>query len=78
MAKCLCRTRFNYFVALPVNTEAIQEAFEDLKSQILGMDKASKAQIDDSTFISAKKLHLTVLMLKLYTDESRSLANQVS
>lgn len=71
------RTSYNYFISLPLNTEAAQEKFQELKSNILGLDTVKEAKIDETIFINAKKLHLTILVLKLHSNESRQLATQV-
>ena len=64
-------------MSIPVNTDAIQEKFQELKHAIVGLEEANAARIDESVFISAKKLHLTILVLKLYSNESRRLATEV-
>ena len=71
------RLGVNHFVCIPVNTATVQAAFQDLKGKIMELDNAADAKIDSSIFISEKKLHLTILVLKLYSNKSRDLAAKV-
>jgi hypothetical protein len=44
--------------------------------QVLSQPDAAQQGFDPSIFISPDKLHLTLLMLKLYSDEARHKAAQ--
>jgi len=62
---------------VPLNSAATQTAFERFKAGVLADPKASEGQIEESIFVSSKQIHLTVMMLKLYSEQKRHLAKQV-
>lgn len=73
----LYRLEYSHFVSIPLNSSATQAAFNQFKSSVTGDPQAAKAHIEDSIFVSTKQMHLTVIMLKLYSEQKRHLAKQV-
>ena len=73
-----CRLEYSHFISVPLNSSATQTAFEQFKSSVTADPEAAKAQIVESIFVSTKQIHLTVMMLKLYSEQKRHLAKQVS
>ena len=73
----LCRLQYSHFVSIPLNSSATQLAFEQFKSSVTGDSQAARAHIEEPIFVSTKQMHLTVMMLKLYSEQKRHLAKQV-
>ena len=65
-------------VSIPLNSAQTQTAFETYKAAILAKPDATEAAIEESVFVATKHIHLTVMMLKLYSEQKRYLAKQVS
>lgn len=74
----LCRLEYSHFASIPLNSSATQAAFEQFKSSVTGDPQAAKENIEDSIFVATKQIHLTIMMLKLYSEQKRHLAKQVS
>ena len=73
-----CRLEYSHFISVPLNSSATQTAFDQFKSSVTADPEAAKAQIEESIFVSTKQVHLTVTMLKMYSQQNRHLAKQVS
>ena len=56
----------------------MQQQLRALKESILLDPSAAAAGIEESLFVDERKLHLTLVMLKLYTEERRQQAARVS
>ena len=72
-----CRLEYSHFVSVPLNSSATLAAFEHFKLSVTGDPQAAKARIEESIFVATKQIHLTVMMLKLYSEQKRHLAKQV-
>lgn len=65
------KIRFTHFISIPLNTEIIMRNFENLKSGILNYSQHELDGISDDIFVSSKKLHLTIGMLRLLNEKER-------
>eukprot|EP00803_Ostreobium_quekettii_P003818 evm.model.scf_1223.1 EVM.evm.TU.scf_1223.1 scf_1223:16154-19336(+) len=70
------RLDYNYFVSIPLTTEAIQQAHRAFREAVLSAENGGAAGIDKSIFTPGNHLHMTIVMLKLYSDEKRNLARK--
>lgn len=73
----VCRLEYSHFVSVPLNSSETQAAFEQFKLSVTGDPQAAKALIEESILVATKQIHLTVMMLKLYSEQKRHLAKQV-
>ena len=73
---CFVRLDYNYFLSIPLNTDSVIEEYQAFKDAVLSRKTAGVDGIDSSIFVPGRHLHLTVAMLKLYSDERRHLAVQ--
>ncbi|GAB4816249.1 hypothetical protein N2152v2_003295 [Parachlorella kessleri] len=71
------RLDYNYFLCLPLATDALRVAMDRFKQQVLAEAGAAAAGIEGSIFMKPAHLHLTLAMLKLYSEDSRQRARQV-
>ena len=72
-----CRRDYTHFVSIPVpGAAAVYAALRD--SVMLDAQTAAAAGLDPSVWVSPVSLHLTVVMLKLYSGEARRLACQAN
>ena len=72
-----CRRDFTHFVSIPVPGAApVYAALRD--SVMMDPAAAGAAGLDPTVWVSPASLHLTVVMLKLYSGEARLLACEVS
>lgn len=65
-------------LTLSLSRSLTQAAFEHFKTSVTQDPRAATAQIEESIFVATKQIHLTVTMLKLYSEQKRHLAKQVS
>ncbi|KAK0086430.1 hypothetical protein PV325_003207 [Microctonus aethiopoides] len=65
------KIRFTHFISIPLNTEIIMHNFENFKSGILNYSQHELEGISDDIFVSSKKLHLTIGMLRLLNEKER-------
>ena len=72
-----CRLEYTHFVSIPLNNTETQTAFESFKAAVMAEPEAAEAAIEESIFVATKQIHLTVMMLKLYSEQKRHLAKQV-
>lgn len=72
-----CRLDYNYFVSVPIAAPTVQLQLAAFKQQVLSSREAAAAGIEGSLFTDERKLHLTIAMLKLYTEARRQKAVQV-
>ena len=68
---------YTHFVGFPLNHPHVQEAFERFRESVLRLSPSQRPGLDESVFWDARQLHLTVCMLKLYSDEARAKARRV-
>ncbi|VVD01731.1 unnamed protein product [Leptidea sinapis] len=66
---------YTHFISIPFNQAAVMERFEKFKATVL-RDFNGRG-LDESCFIRASKLHITVRMLSLMDNEERLLASKV-
>ncbi|PRW60326.1 activating signal cointegrator 1 complex subunit 1 [Chlorella sorokiniana] len=67
---------YNYFLCLPLATPELSAAFESWRDAVLAEPGAAEAGLEASVFMHPQHLHLTIAMLKLYSEEQRDLAKQ--
>ncbi|KAL3154632.1 A-kinase anchor protein 7 isoforms alpha and beta [Trebouxia sp. C0010 RCD-2024] len=63
-------------LTLSLSRSLTQAAFEHFKTSVTQDPRAATAQIEESIFVATKQIHLTVTMLKLYSEQKRHLAKQ--
>eukprot|EP01025_Chloroclados_australasicus_P064066 TRINITY_DN8512_c2_g1_i2.p1 TRINITY_DN8512_c2_g1~~TRINITY_DN8512_c2_g1_i2.p1 ORF type:complete len:369 (+),score=69.33 TRINITY_DN8512_c2_g1_i2:120-1226(+) len=68
---------YTHFISVPMATQTSINAFTAFKEAVLSDETAEACSIEDSIFQAPHHLHLTVCMLKLYSDERRLKAKQV-
>ena len=69
---------YNYFISVPLTFPSARAALEAFRSRVLGDEvAASAAGLEASVFVDAAQLHLTVVMLKLYTEEKRQRVREI-
>ncbi|PNW87945.1 hypothetical protein CHLRE_01g008000v5 [Chlamydomonas reinhardtii] len=69
---------YNYFLSLPLATPATVRQFEAFRKGVLGDPKVCPpgCGLEPSVFMAPQQLHLTLVMLKLYSDQKRHAAQQ--
>ena len=72
-----CRLDYTHFVSIPLATPEVQHQLRALKESVLADLSAAAAGIEESLFVDERKLHLTLVMLKLYSEERRQQAVRV-
>ncbi|GMH37491.1 hypothetical protein BSKO_05364 [Bryopsis sp. KO-2023] len=65
---------YNFFVSIPLCTPGVVARLKTFQEEILKKDNISTSGIEASIFQKPEHLHLTVLMLKLYSEEKRQIA----
>lgn len=65
---------YNFFVSIPLTALEIIQKYEIFKNKVFSEIDASMSNLDESIFIKSEHLHLTILMLKLYSNEKRAIA----
>ena len=68
---------YTHFVGFPLNHPHVREAFARFRESVLRLSPSQRPGLDESVFWDARQLHLTVCMLKLYSDEARAKARRV-
>ncbi|KAG2486288.1 hypothetical protein HYH03_014993 [Edaphochlamys debaryana] len=72
---------YNFFLSLPLASPAAVRQFEAFRRAVLNDPKvcppSGSSGLDPSVFMAPPHLHLTLAMLKLYSDEARHRAAQV-
>eukprot|EP01023_Acetabularia_acetabulum_P067316 TRINITY_DN9255_c0_g1_i1.p1 TRINITY_DN9255_c0_g1~~TRINITY_DN9255_c0_g1_i1.p1 ORF type:complete len:401 (+),score=67.35 TRINITY_DN9255_c0_g1_i1:85-1203(+) len=68
---------YTHFVSVPLASELSIQAFNSFKSAVLSDEDSESYAIEDSIFQAPHHLHLTVCMLKLYSDKRRQQAKEV-
>eukprot|EP00887_Chlorella_sp_A99_P003180 scaffold9.g3180.t1 len=65
---------YNYFLSLPLATPETSARLATWRQAVLADAGSAAAGIEQSIFMHEQHLHLTLVMLKLYSDEARALA----
>ncbi|XP_073957558.1 activating signal cointegrator 1 complex subunit 1-like [Choristoneura fumiferana] len=66
------KQKLTHFVSIPMNSPEIMKSFTNFKESVLR--DCSSQGVEESVFISANKLHLTVGVMSLMDDEEKLLA----
>ncbi|KXZ46404.1 hypothetical protein GPECTOR_44g79 [Gonium pectorale] len=69
---------YNYFISLPLAVPAAVRQFEAFRRGVLSDPRVAPpgSGLEESVFMAPQHLHLTLVMLKLYSDEKRHQAHQ--
>lgn len=65
-------------MSIPLASQSLAERLEAFKRDLISNTLAEACGVDESIFVPSPHLHFTVAMLKLYSEERRQLACQVS
>ncbi|PNH12215.1 Activating signal cointegrator 1 complex subunit 1 [Tetrabaena socialis] len=68
---------YNYFISLPLAAPAAVRQFEAFRRAALADPGAAASGLHESCFMAPQHLHVTLVMLKLYSDQKRHAAQQV-
>ncbi|KAL6748714.1 AKAP7 2'5' RNA ligase-like domain-containing protein [Haematococcus lacustris] len=68
---------YNFFVSLPLVYPALTQSLQELQAGIMQLEGAAAAGLEPSLFTRPERMHLTVVPLKLYSDQQRRHALQV-
>ncbi|PHJ26058.1 akap7 2 5 rna ligase-like domain protein [Cystoisospora suis] len=73
LEEILSNMRYTHFVCLPMTDPKLLDRFEIFRSQL----KTSFPDLDDTLFISPRRLHFTILLLKLPTKQDEEECKRV-
>ncbi|WIA35225.1 hypothetical protein OEZ86_003687 [Tetradesmus obliquus] len=68
---------YTHFLSLPLSNKQTAAKLKEFQQQVLAQPGAQEKGFEPSIFVNAASLHLTLLMLKLYSDEARHKAATV-
>ena len=68
---------YTHFVSLPLNSPELIAALEGFRDRALALEPEERRGLDPTVFAKPQHFHLTVCMLKLYSEASRRRASEV-
>lgn len=63
-------------MSIPLCTSSVINQFKKFQDRVLQEDRARAAGIEASIFQKPEHLHMTIVMLKLYSEEKRHIAQE--
>jgi len=74
MDSVVSRIAYTHFISVPLTHAKLQEKIRDFYAELESLDHSVKRGLDSSMFVAPEHLHITILMLRMLTEEDQDKA----